>query len=134
MGLPAEIPVAVGTIDAGAMHLGLGLNAPGDFLLILRNSVVVGVVTNPTTPKSPVLGATIVHPIPDRLIRFLATLSDMSALDWAQKALGGGETLETLLEEPTKQKQAPVNCYFYLILMVTVLLLLRRRKVAFSLA
>ncbi len=112
LGLPKGIPIAVGAIDVGAMHVGLGLNAPGDVLLILGTTAVVGVVTKSTPPKPPVIGATVVHPFPDRFIRVLAPLSGTSALDWAQTAIGGGAALETLLEEANKAETGAGNLLF----------------------
>ena len=103
-GLPEGLPVAVGAIDIGAMHVGLGLNAPGDVLLILGTTAVVSVVTDPNPPVPPIIGATLVHPMPGRFIRALAPLNGSSALDWAQTAIGGGEALEILLEDASKSE------------------------------
>ena len=103
-GLPDGLPVAVGAIDIGAMHVGLGLDAPGDVLLILGTTAVVSVVTDPQPPVPPIIGATLVHPMPGRFIRALAPLNGSSALDWAQTAIGGGEALETLLEDASKSE------------------------------
>ena len=112
VGLPDGLPVAVGSIDVGAMHVGLGLNAPGDVLLILGTTAVVGVVTDATPPTPPIIGATLVHPMPGRFIRALAPLNGASALDWAQTALGGGTALEKLLDEAAKSKIGAGNVLF----------------------
>ena len=92
--------------------MGLGLNAPGDVLLILGTTAIVGVVTDATPPTPPIIGATLVHPMPGRFIRALAPLNGASALDWAQTALGGGTALEKLLDEAAKSKIGAGNVLF----------------------
>lgn len=82
LGLQGDLPVAVGAIDLAAMHVGLGLNSVGDTLLVLGTTAVVNTVTQPQPFKQPPVGATILHPLPDRWIRVLAPQSGASAFDW----------------------------------------------------
>ncbi len=82
LGLSAGIPVAVGTIDLAAMHVGLGLNHFDDILLILGTTAVVNAVTHPAPFSGSPVGATVIHPMTDRWIRVLAPQSGASAFDW----------------------------------------------------
>lgn len=81
-GLPAGIPVAVGTIDLAAMHVGAGLNDIGNALLILGTTAVVSTVVEPSSARENPIGATIIHPRGDRWINAQAPQSGASALEW----------------------------------------------------
>ena len=82
LGLEAGTPVAVGALDIAAMHVGAGLNAIGDALLILGTTGVVSTVTSPSPPRDRIVGATVVHATGDRWLNVQAPQSGTSALDW----------------------------------------------------
>lgn len=82
LGLPPDLPVAVGTIDLGAMMVAMGLNHTGDVALILGTTAVVNVVVDAAPFDRVPVGATLCHPLNDRWIRVIAPLSGALALDW----------------------------------------------------
>lgn len=82
LGLAPGVPVAVGLMDLPAMHVGAGLNQPGDGLLVLGTTAIVSVVRAPTPPKDAPVGATVLHPKGDLWMVAQAPQSGASALDW----------------------------------------------------
>ncbi|MEQ8653070.1 MAG: FGGY family carbohydrate kinase [Kiloniellales bacterium] len=82
LGLASGIPVAVGLMDLPAMHVGAGLNRPGDGLLVLGTTAIVSVVSAPAPPKDKPVGATVLHPKGDVWMVAQAPQSGASALDW----------------------------------------------------
>ena len=82
LGLSSGLPVAIGSIDLGAMMEGMRLNGPGDVGLILGTTAMVNVVVAPQPFSGEPIGATICHPFNDRWIRVIAPLSGASAIDW----------------------------------------------------
>lgn len=82
LGLPIDLPVAVGTIDLAAMMVGMGLQKSGDICLILGTAAVVNVIVDPEPFGVQPAGATLAHPLSQRWIRVLAPSSGASALDW----------------------------------------------------
>lgn len=88
-GLPAGLPVAVGTMDAWSAVLGGGIAAPGDALVVAGTSEVFAMATGPGRSAPGVVGfpewrGLHVHAGP--------TQAGGDALAWAAAALGGTVT------------------------------------------
>ncbi len=96
VGLPAGLPVATGSIDLGAMMVGMKLNEVDDVCLILGTTAVVNAVVGAEPFAGEPVGATVAHPLNDNWIRVVAPSSGASAYDWFASlhplTLGGGDT------------------------------------------
>lgn len=97
-GLPAETPVSVGTLDLGAMIVGMGMDQPGQTMMIMGTTAVIAVLTDNITPSDEPVGAAVLHPTSDVAIKVYAPTSGASALDWFTRlhpqTLGGGDAGE----------------------------------------
>ncbi len=82
LGLPKGVPVAVGTLDLAAMHVGARLNNVGESLLIMGTTAVVSTVVNPSTQSGKPVGATVFHPGGENWLNVQAPQSGASAVDW----------------------------------------------------
>ncbi len=98
LGLPAGLPVATGTIDLGAMMVGMKLNEAGDVSLVLGTTAVVNAVVEPEPFHGEPVGATLAHPLNRNWIRVVAPQSGASAYDWFVSlhplSLGGGDSAQ----------------------------------------
>lgn len=81
-GLPVGTPVSVGTLDLSAMIVGMGLNQPGDTMMIMGTTAVVNILTDRITPSNLPVGATVLHAGGKLLTRVLAPTTGASAFDW----------------------------------------------------
>ncbi|GFE51212.1 carbohydrate kinase [Roseobacter cerasinus] len=102
-GLPVGIPVSVGTLDLGAMIVGMGMDTPGQTMMILGTTAVVNILTDQVTPRDTPLAASVLHPTSDAVIRVLAPTTGAAAFDWFAglhpQSLGGataGEVADRL--------------------------------------
>ncbi len=104
-GLPEGLPVAVATLDVGAMIVGLGLSEPGDTMMILGTTAVVNILTDQIEPNENPIAATILHPTAyeEISIRVLAPSTGSAAFDWftslhplSLRGKDAGETAEKL--------------------------------------
>ena len=82
LGLETSVPVTVGALDVAAMHVGAGINAIGESLIILGTTAVVSTVVSPHALSDDPVGATVMHPKADRWINVQAPQSGASAMDW----------------------------------------------------
>ncbi len=101
-GLPAGLPVAVGTLDLAAMMVGMSMDQPGQTMMIMGTTAVVNILTDRVQPKPDPIGATVMHPTADVAIRVLAPSTGAAAFDWFtslhQLSLGG-ETPAVIAEK-----------------------------------
>ncbi|WOI56289.1 FGGY-family carbohydrate kinase [Palleronia sp. LCG004] len=81
-GLPAGLPVATPTLDLAAMILGMGMERPGETMMIMGTTAVVNILTDSVVPESQPAGASALHPTSDAIIRILAPSTGASAFDW----------------------------------------------------
>lgn len=81
-GLPEGTPVSVGTLDLGAMIVGMGMSSPGQTMMILGTTAVVNILTSQIEPSDAPVGATAFHSTEDVLIRILAPTTGAAAFDW----------------------------------------------------
>jgi len=81
-GLPESLPVAVATLDLGAMLVGMGLAEVGDSLIILGTTAVASLLTNQVQPTETPIGASVLHPSREVIVRVLAPSTGSVALDW----------------------------------------------------
>ena len=81
-GLPEGLPVAVATLDLGAMIVGLAMSDPGETMMILGTTAVVNILTDRIEPQAEPIAATVLHPTRDVAIRVLAPSTGAAAFDW----------------------------------------------------
>ncbi|MEM8537625.1 MAG: FGGY family carbohydrate kinase [Pseudomonadota bacterium] len=81
-GLPQGLPVSVGTLDLGAMLVGMGMDTPGQTMMILGTTAVVNILTDRVVPRDAPLAASILHPTADVVVRVLAPTTGAAAFDW----------------------------------------------------
>lgn len=81
-GLAAGTPVSVGTLDLSAMIVGMGMDQPGDTMMIMGTTAVVNILTDRITPADLPVGATVLHANGNLLTRVLAPTTGASAFDW----------------------------------------------------
>ena len=97
-GLPADLPVAVGTLDLAAMIVGMGMDRPGQTMMIMGTTAVVNILTGNVEPSDAPVGASVLHPTSDVTIRALAPTTGAAALDWFAglhpKSIGGASAGE----------------------------------------
>jgi sugar (pentulose or hexulose) kinase len=82
IGLPAGLPVSVGTLDLAAMIVGMGLDQPGQTMLIMGTTAVVNILTDTADRVPQPVGASALHPTSDVIIRILAPSTGAAAFDW----------------------------------------------------
>lgn len=97
-GLHAGTPVSVGTLDLSAMIVGMGMNQPGETLLILGTTAVVNILTAQVDTSEQPVGATAYHATDNVLTRILAPTTGAAAFDWFcalhPQTLGGNTPAE----------------------------------------
>lgn len=81
-GLPAGLPVSVGTMDLSAMLVGMGMEYPGETMMILGTTAVVNILTEAVQRSDLPVGATAYHANGKTLTRILAPTTGAAALDW----------------------------------------------------
>ncbi|MGH1464758.1 MAG: FGGY-family carbohydrate kinase [Cognatishimia sp.] len=97
-GLRAGTAVSVGTLDLSAMIVGMGMDQPGDTMMILGTTAVVNILTDAVEPADKPVGATVLHANGKILTRVLAPTTGAAAFDWFcalhPQTLGGETTAE----------------------------------------
>lgn len=81
-GLPEGLSVSVGTLDLGAMLIGMGMDQPGQAMMIMGTTAVVNILTDQVSPQASPVGASVLHPTSDTIIRVLAPTTGAVAFDW----------------------------------------------------
>lgn len=81
-GLPVGLPVAVATLDLAAMIVGMGLDRPGQAMMIMGTTAVVNILTDKVTPQPLPVGASVLHPTSETIVRVLAPTTGAAAFDW----------------------------------------------------
>lgn len=81
-GLPAGLPVSVGTLDLAAMIVGMSMDQPGQTMMIMGTTAVVNILTDRVVPSETPVGATVMHPTAGLAIRVLAPSTGAAAFDW----------------------------------------------------
>lgn len=81
-GLPESLPVSVGTLDLSAMIVGMGMDSPGDIMMILGTTAVVNILTDKVERSDLPVGATVLHANGETLVRVLAPTTGAAAFDW----------------------------------------------------
>ena len=102
-GLPEGLPISVGTLDLSAMLVGMGMNKPGQTMMIMGTTAVVNILTDRVKPSDTPVGASVLHPTTDDvIIRVLAPTTGASAFDWFAalhpKSLGGASAGEVAMQ------------------------------------
>ncbi len=96
-GLPPGIPVIAGSIDVAAVALGLGVVKPGDACSILGTTICNETVIAEKAINEPFLsGGALSHVSEGNVLRFMATSSGTSALDWVRQEILGNEPYEQI--------------------------------------
>jgi erythritol kinase (D-erythritol 1-phosphate-forming) len=97
-GLLQGTPVSVGTLDLSAMIVGMGMQTPGEMMMIMGTTAVVNILTDQVTPSDLPVGATVLHANGEAMIRVLAPTTGASAFDWFCRlhpgSLGGDSPAE----------------------------------------
>ncbi|WP_372573789.1 xylulokinase [Ruegeria jejuensis] len=81
-GLIADTPVSVGTLDLSAMIVGMGMDQPGDTMMILGTTAVINILTDRIAPSDAPVGATVLHANGQVMTRVLAPTTGAAAFDW----------------------------------------------------
>ncbi len=85
IGIPSQIPVAVGGLDVATMAFGMGLQETGDAFVILGTTAIAGIISEPQPFAGQPVGATVCDVNNESWLRVLAPLCGASALDWFVK-------------------------------------------------
>lgn len=97
-GLPKGLPVSVGTLDLSAMIIGMGMDQPGQTMMIMGTTAVVNILAERVEPSDAPVGASVLHPTSDAIIRVLAPTTGAAAFDWFAglhpRSLGGASAGE----------------------------------------
>lgn len=87
-GLPAGIPVIAGSIDVASVAVGMGVYQPGDACTIIGTTLCNEVVLRSSDLSDPLLsGGALRHISGGNILRFMATSSGTSALDWVRREI-----------------------------------------------
>lgn len=104
-GLPEGLSVSVPTLDLAAMIAGMGMDQPGQTMMIMGTTAVVNILAKSVEPSDLPVGATALHPTSDAIIRILAPTTGAAAFNWFSAlhpmSLGGetpGEVAQKLNE------------------------------------
>lgn len=89
-GLPEGLPVCVATLDLAAMIVGMGLDRPGQAMMIMGTTAVVNILTDRVAPQALPVGASVLHPTSDTIIRVLAPTTGAAAFDWFASLVSPG--------------------------------------------
>ncbi|MEM6387786.1 MAG: FGGY family carbohydrate kinase [Pseudomonadota bacterium] len=81
-GLPEGLPVSVPTLDLGAMIVGMGMARAGETMMILGTTAVANILMDRVTPTDAPIGASVLHPTAETIIRVLAPSTGAAAFDW----------------------------------------------------
>jgi erythritol kinase (D-erythritol 1-phosphate-forming) len=81
-GLAEGTPISVGTLDLGAMIVGMGMDHAGQTMMIMGTTAVISILTDQLKPTDYPIGAAVMHPTADVAIKVFAPTSGASALDW----------------------------------------------------
>lgn len=81
-GLIAGTPVSVGTLDLSAMIVGMGMDRPGDVMMIMGTTAVVNILADRVEPSDLPVGATVLHANGKLMTRVLAPTTGAAAFDW----------------------------------------------------
>lgn len=81
-GLPEGLPVSVGTLDLAAMITGMGLDQPGQTMLIMGTTAVVNILTDRLVQEPQPIGASALLPNGKTIIRIMAPSTGAAAFDW----------------------------------------------------
>lgn len=112
-GLPMGLPVSVGTLDLGAMIVGMGMDRPGQTMMIMGTTAVVNMLTDRVEPSDTPAGASVLHPTADLTIRVLAPTTGAAAFDWFARlhpaTLGGDSAGEVAEKINALVQEVPVG-------------------------
>ena len=81
-GLPEGLPVSVGTLDLSAMIVGMGMDRSGQTMMILGTTAVINILTDSVDPSDAPVGASVLHPTSEAIVRVLAPTTGAAAFDW----------------------------------------------------
>lgn len=110
-GLPVGLSVSTGTLDLSAMIVGMGLDKPGQAMMIIGTTAVVNILTDKVEPSDEPIGASVLHSTSDTIIRVLAPSTGAAAFDWFAKlhpaSLGGESATEIASKINLLVKEVP---------------------------
>lgn len=81
-GLPRGLPVSVGTLDLSAMIVGMGMDRAGQAMMIMGTTAVVNILRDKVIPGDAPVGASVLHPTSEAIIRVMAPTTGAAAFDW----------------------------------------------------
>lgn len=112
-GLPEGLPVSVPTLDLGAMIVGMGIARAGETMMILGTTAVANILTDAVTPTDAPIGASVLHPTAETIIRVLAPSTGAAAFDWFAslhpQSLAGDSSADIALKLNALIKDVPVG-------------------------
>lgn len=97
-GLPQGLPVSVATLDLAAMIVGMGLDRPGQAMMIMGTTAVVNILTDRVAPQDMPVGASVLHPTSEAIIRVFAPTTGAAAFDWFASLLSTTGDKEAVAE------------------------------------
>ena len=80
--LPEGLPVSTPTLDLAAMIVGMGMDQPGQTMMIMGTTAVVNILTDSVETSEQPVGATAFHATSDVIIRILAPTTGAAAFNW----------------------------------------------------
>lgn len=96
-GLPAGTPVIAGSIDVAAVAVGMGVYQPGDACTIVGTTLCNEVILRSEDLADPLLsGGALRHISDGNVLRFMATSSGASALDWVRREVFCNESYQEI--------------------------------------
>lgn len=96
-GIPAGIPVIAGSIDVAAVAMGMGVYKPGDACTIIGTTLCNEVILRSSDLTDPLQsGGALRHISDGNILRFMATSSGASALDWVRREIFCDEAYHTI--------------------------------------
>lgn len=101
-GLPEGLAVSTPTLDLGAMILGMALDQVGQAMMIMGTTAVVNILTDGFISQDAPVGASVLHPTEDIVIRALAPTTGAAAFDWftgLHSSSSGDESPGTVAEK-----------------------------------
>jgi sugar (pentulose or hexulose) kinase len=113
-GMPTGIPVIAGSIDVAAVAAGMGVYQPGDACTIVGTTLCNEIIIRAEDLREPILsGGALCHIAEGNILRFMATSSGTSALDWVRREIFANESYDQIEERIQKIPVGSDHLFFH---------------------